>query len=93
MHVIVYNNPSNSVNLIVTYSTINDSAARTTIRDCIDYYESPGPGYEFSLSICKQRHQPRPQGFSLKKWVGREKPHPFFKGKALGTRLQRHKLL
>ena len=28
--------------------------------------------------------QPRPQGFSLKKWVG---PHPFFKGKALGTRL------
>ena len=35
--------------------------------------------------------QPRPQGFSLKKWVGREKalfpPHPFFEGKALGTRL------
>ena len=28
--------------------------------------------------------QPRPQGFSLKKWVA---PHPFFKGKALGTRL------
>ena len=28
--------------------------------------------------------QPRPQGFSLKKWVGR---HPFFEGKALGTRL------
>ena len=28
--------------------------------------------------------QPRPQGFSLKKWVG---PHPFFEGKALGTRL------
>ena len=28
--------------------------------------------------------QPRPQGFSLKKW-GR--PHPFFEGKALGTRL------
>ena len=26
-------------------------------------------------------YQPRPQGFSLKKWVGREK------GKALGTRL------
>ena len=26
--------------------------------------------------------QPRPQGFSLKKW-----PHPFFKEKALGTRL------
>ena len=25
--------------------------------------------------------QPRPQGFSLKKWVGR---NPFFKGKALG---------
>ena len=50
-------------------------------------------------------YQPRPQGFSLKKWVYpthflREKPwgqgwelismggpHPFFKGKALGTRL------
>ena len=31
--------------------------------------------------------QPRPQGFYLKKWVWREKPHPFFKGKALGTRL------
>ena len=30
------------------------------------------------------KRQPRPQGFSLKKWVG---PHPFFKGKALGTRL------
>ena len=30
-----------------------------------------------------QRHiQPRPQGFSLKKWVGRS--HPFLKGKALG---------
>ena len=28
--------------------------------------------------------QPRSQGFSLKKWVGR---HPFFEGKALGTRL------
>ena len=27
--------------------------------------------------------QPRPQGFSLKKWVA----HPFFKGKALGMRL------
>ena len=26
--------------------------------------------------------QPRPQGFCLKKW-----PHPFFEGKALGTRL------
>ena len=35
------------------------------------------------------RTQPRPQGFSLKKWVGREKPHPFFKGKTLGTRLIR----
>ena len=32
------------------------------------------------------RRQPRPQGFSLKKWVG---PHPFFEGKALGTRLAR----
>ena len=28
--------------------------------------------------------QPHPQGLSLKKWVG---CHPFFKGKALGTRL------
>ena len=28
--------------------------------------------------------QPRPQGFSLKKWVKR---YPFFEGKALGTRL------
>ena len=28
--------------------------------------------------------QPFPQGFSLKKWVRR---HPFFEGKALGTRL------
>ena len=27
--------------------------------------------------------QPRPQGFSLQKWVG----HPFFEEKALGTRL------
>ena len=32
-----------------------------------------------------QLMQLRPQGFSLKKWVG---PHPFFEGKALGTRLQ-----
>ena len=30
-------------------------------------------------------NQPRSQGFSLKKWVG--PPHPFFEGKALGTRL------
>ena len=32
----------------------------------------------------------RPQGFSLKKWVG--PPHPFFKGKTQGMRLpsQRH---
>ena len=30
-------------------------------------------------------NQPRPQGFSLKKWVG---PPPFFEGKALGTRLK-----
>ena len=39
---------------------------------------------------CLLETQPRPQSFSLKKWVGREKlfpPHPFFKGKALGTRL------
>ena len=32
-----------------------------------------------------QLMQLRPQGFSLKKWV---RPHPFFEGKALGTRLQ-----
>ena len=31
--------------------------------------------------------QPRPRGFSLEKWVGLFPPHPFFKGKALGTRL------
>ena len=33
--------------------------------------------------------QPRPQGFSVKKWVGRafSRPTHFFKGKALGTRL------
>ena len=31
--------------------------------------------------------QPRPQGFSLQKWVGLFPPYPFFKGKALGTRL------
>ena len=33
--------------------------------------------------------QPRPQGFSPQKWVGREKGKAldFFKGKALGTRL------
>ena len=42
-----------------------------------------GLGFPFILSTI----QPRPQGFYLKKWVGREKPHPFFKGKALGTRL------
>ena len=34
--------------------------------------------------------QPRPQGFSLKKWVG---PNPFFKGKALGTRLKFPRIL
>ena len=39
-------------------------------------------GYEFYLFF-----QPRRQGFSLKKWVGR----PFFKGKALGTRLEKNK--
>ena len=39
----------------------------------------------FFFSVLASR-QPRPQGFSLKKWVG---PHPFFEGKALGTRLAR----
>ena len=39
----------------------------------------------FGLSRNEGRgDQPRPQGFSVKKWVGR----PFFKGKALGTRLR-----
>ena len=34
----------------------------------------------------KKNNQPRPQGFSLKNgWGG---THPFFKGKALGTRLK-----
>ena len=37
--------------------------------------------------VCVIIHQLRPQGFSLKKWVG---PHPFFKGKALRTRLIIH---
>ena len=32
-----------------------------------------------------QLMQLRPQGFSLTKWVGL---HPFFEGKALGTRLK-----
>ena len=27
-----------------------------------------------NLCVEKRRQQPRPQGFSLKKWVGREKP-------------------
>ena len=33
-------------------------------------------------------NDPRPQGFSLKKWVGLFPPHPFCKGKALGKRLR-----
>ena len=33
----------------------------------------------------QEEEQPRPQGFSLKIWVGR---HPFFKGKALETWLE-----
>ena len=37
--------------------------------------------------------QPRPQDFSLKKWVGWERPHLFIKGKALGTRLVNDPLL
>ena len=45
--------------------------------------------YSFGIDTIKmfilaRSSQPRPQGFSLK-WVG--PPHPFFKGKALGTRL------
>ena len=47
-----------------------------------------GPGVGWSLvqpkySCEANLYQPRPQGFSLKKWVG----HPLFEGKALGTRL------
>ena len=37
------------------------------------------------LSSAEVPAQPRPQGFSLKKMGGA--PHPFFEGKALGTRL------
>ena len=40
-----------------------------------------------ALSNGLEKNQPRRQGFSLKKWVGR----PFFKGKALGTRLEKNK--
>ena len=43
-----------------------------------------GEGWGGGWNREKLWDQPRPQGFSLKKWVG---PHPFFKGKALGTRL------
>ena len=39
----------------------------------------------FSKQRTHELTQPRPQGISLKKWVS---PHPFFKGKALGTRLE-----
>ena len=38
--------------------------------------------FALSLNDRDDEVQPRPQGFSLQKWVGR-----FFKGKALGTRL------
>ena len=41
----------------------------------------------FVQNFGEGRGQPRPQGFSLKKWVG--PPHPFFEGKSLGTRLGR----
>ena len=37
----------------------------------------------------KKRDKPRPQGFPLKKWVGRVTRFFFFKGKAVGTRLKR----
>ena len=30
------------------------------------------------LSVWNKRPQPRPQGFSIKKWVGREKAPPIF---------------
>ena len=48
---------------------------RTAIRICIGKKELVSVTYVY---------QPRPQGFSLKKWAG---PTHFFKGKALGTRL------
>ena len=41
--------------------------------------------FALSKPIAFTKVQPRPQGFSLKKMGGA--PHPFFKGKALGTRL------
>ena len=41
----------------------------------------------FSVFLFVCLVQPRPQGFSLKKWVGLFLPHPFFEGKALGMRL------
>ena len=40
-----------------------------------------------ALSNGLEKNQPRRQGFSLKKWP----PHPFFKGKALATRLEKNK--
>ena len=54
--------------------------------------QNPGPWNPEYSSKNPESHywnpesQPRPQGFSLKKWVG-----PFFKGKALGTRLPESK--
>ena len=45
------------------------SPSRALVISCAHYFQAPAT-------------QPRPQGFSLKKWVG-----PFFEGKALGTRL------
>ena len=56
----------------------------STIESRVGYKMKGGEGkiwYTFAIMI--SRSQPRPQGFSLKKWVGREK------GKAPGTRLSR----
>ena len=47
--------------------------------------QNPGP-WNPEYSSKNPESQPHPQGFSLKKWVG-----PFFKGKALGTRLPESK--
>ena len=61
-----------------------------TVSGLLLYFLSFGPRRHRNMlkSICRVMDisQPRPQGFSLK-WVGRHPPHPFFKGKALGTRL------
>ena len=46
--------------------------------------KTPVHPYPLFFEEFQHKEQPRPQSFSLKKWVG-----PFFKGKALGTRLHK----